>query len=64
MTELKDTAVVLEFKNIQCNNKIKYDTFYLNPKAETFINESEIDHVFGFMFTNRISLDHSLSQRS
>ena len=55
MTDLKGfkfaRTLVLEFKNIKSDNKIKYDSFYSNSKAETFINESNIDDVFELIYT-------------
>ena len=55
LTDLKGfkfaRTLVLEFKNIKSDNKIKYDTFYSNSKAETFINESNIDDVFELIYT-------------
>ena len=35
-----------EFKKIQSYNKTQHSTFYSNSKAETVINESDIDDVF------------------
>ena len=53
LTDLKGfkfaRTLVLEFKNIKSDNKIKYDTFYSN--SETFINESNIDDVFELIYT-------------
>ena len=50
LSELKDfilvKTLVLEFKKIQNNDKTLYITFYSNSKAETIINESDIDDVF------------------
>ena len=37
------TTLVLVFKTIASDDKTKYDTFQLNSKAETIINESDID---------------------
>ena len=58
MPELKGlqfaTILVLEFKNIE-SDKIKNDTFYLNSKAETFINKSDIGDVFESIYTTIIS---------
>ena len=39
------TILVLEFEKRESDEK-KYDTFCLNSKAETIINESYIDDVF------------------
>ena len=38
--------LVLEFKKIESDDKIKYDTFYLNSKVETIVKESDIDNAF------------------
>ena len=50
LTELKAfkfvTTLVLEFNNIGSDDKTKYDTLYSNSKADTVINESNIDNVF------------------
>ena len=40
------TTLVLQFEKIKSNDKTKYDAFYSNSKAETIINESDIDDVF------------------
>ena len=37
------TTLVLEFKKIESDDKARYDTCYLHSKAETIINESDID---------------------
>ena len=39
-------ALVLEIKKIESADKAKYNTFCSNSKAETIINESDIDDVF------------------
>ena len=44
-------TLVLVLKKIQSDDKTKYDTFYLHPKAETIINESDIDDVFESIYT-------------
>ena len=58
-TELKDlkfmTTLALEFKQIENNHKAKYDIFYLNSKAETIINQNDIDGVFESVYTTIIS---------
>ena len=58
-TELKDlkfmTTLALEFKQIENNHKVKYDIFYLNSKAETIINQNDIDGVFESVYTTIIS---------
>ena len=50
MTELKEfkyvTALVIELKKkIDSDDKTQYSTFYSFPKAETLINECDIDDV-------------------
>ena len=37
---------VLKFKKIQSDDKALYNTFYLNSKAETILNENDIVDVF------------------
>ena len=39
-------TLVLEFKKIESHDKTKCSTFYLTSKAETIINECDIDGVF------------------
>ena len=50
MTQLKClkfvTTIVLAFKKIESKDKTKYDNFYSSSKAETVINENDIDDVF------------------
>ena len=48
------TTLVLEFKKIESEDKIKYDTFYSNSKAEVIINDSDIDDVFELLYTTII----------
>ena len=58
MSELKGFKLVtrvLEFKKKKSDDKTKYDTFYLNSKGETIINESHIDDVFETVYTTIIS---------
>ena len=38
-------TLVLVFKMIESEDKTNYDTFYSHSKAETIINESDIDDV-------------------
>ena len=40
------TTLVLVFKKIRSGHKTKYDTFYSHSKAETIINERDIDNLF------------------
>ena len=49
------TTLVLVFKKVESENKTKYDTFYLQSKAETIINESDIDDVVKSIYTRIIS---------
>ena len=44
-------TLLLEFTKIQNDGKTKYDTFYSHPKAETIINETDIDDVFKSIYT-------------
>ena len=50
LSELKGfkfvTTLFLQSKKIQSDDKTLYSLFYLNSKAETVINESDIDDVF------------------
>ena len=48
-------ALVLGFKKIQSDDKTPYSTFYSNSKAETVINESNIDDVFEPIYHSIIS---------
>ena len=49
------TTLVLEFKKIESDDKTKYDTFHLHSRAETIINDNNIDDVFESMYTTIIS---------
>ena len=40
------TTLVLELKKIESDDETKYSIFYSNSKAETIINESNIDGAF------------------
>ena len=60
LTELKGfkfvTTLALKFKKkIENDDKTKYDTFYSHSKAETIINETDIDDVFKSIYTTIIS---------
>ena len=48
-------TLVLVLKKIENEDKTKYDTFYSHSKAETIINESDIDDVFESIYTTVIS---------
>ena len=43
-------TLVLVFKKIKSGDKAKYDTFYLNLRAEIIINESDIENVFEWIY--------------
>ena len=58
-------TLVLKFKKIQSNDKTIYSTFYSNSKAETIINESDINEVFKSIYITIISdIQKSLGQGS
>ena len=48
-------SLFLVFKKIESEDKTKHDTFYSHTKAETIINESDMDDVFQPIFTAIIS---------
>ena len=57
--------LVLVLKNIESEDKTKYDTFYSDSKAEIIINESDIDDVFESTYTTVISnIQKYLGKRS
>ena len=59
------TVLVLEFKIIEKNNKTKYCTFYSSLKAETVINESDVDNIFeSFSSTIISNIQKSLGKSS
>ena len=49
------TILVLVLKKIESDDKRKHDTFYSFSKAETIINESDIDDVFESIYATIIS---------
>ena len=49
------TTLVLVFQKIESDDKIKYDTFYLNSKAKVIINECDLDDVFQSIYTTVVS---------
>ena len=49
------TTLALEFRKTESDDKIKYDTFFSNSKAETIINESYIHDVIESIYTTIIS---------
>ena len=69
LTELKGfkfvTTLVLELKNIERDDKTKYNTFYSNSKAVKIINESDIDDVFESIYTTiKSNMQKSLGKGS
>ena len=48
-------TLALVFKNVENDDKAKYDTFYPNSKAEIIIDETDIDDVFQSIYTTIIS---------
>ena len=55
LTPLKDfkfaTTLILVFRKLKSEDKIKYDSFYSSSKAEIITNESNIDDVFELVYT-------------
>ena len=47
--------LVLVFKKMESESKTKYETSYLHSKAETIINESDIDNLFKPIYITVIS---------
>ena len=57
------TSLVLEFEKVENDDKTIYNTFYLNSKAETVINESGNDDVFESIYnTILLNIQESLGQ--
>ena len=50
------TMLVLKFKKIEKDDKIKYGTFYSQSKAETIINGNGIDDAFKSICTTIMSI--------
>ena len=48
-------TLVLEFKKIEVDDETKYGIFSLSSKAETVINESDINDVFESIYSGTIS---------
>ena len=48
-------TLVSVLKNIEIEDKTKYDTYYSNSKAGIIINESYIDNVFESVYSTIIS---------
>ena len=57
------TRLAFVFKKIESDDKTKYDTFYAHAKAETVINESDIDDVFKLIYTKVISNIQKYSEK-
>ena len=59
LAELKGVKFVmtllLEFQKIESDDKTKYNTFYLNLKVKTVINESDIGDAFQSIHSTTIS---------
>ena len=68
LSELRGFKLVatpaLVLKNIESEDKTKYDTFYSHSKAERIINESDIDDVFKSIYTTIISNIHKIFRKS
>ena len=45
------TTLLLVFKNIESEDKAKYDTSYSNSKEKIIINKNDIDDVFQSIYT-------------
>ena len=54
------TTSVLQLMKQKCHGKTKYSTFYLSSKAETIINDSNINDVFESKYCMVISNTQSL----
>ena len=63
LSELKSfkfvRKLVLVFKKIKSECKIKYDTFYLSTKAEIIIDKCDIDDEFQSIYTT-IVINHTI----
>ena len=68
LTELKGfifvATLVLVFKNIENEDKTKYDNFDWSSKAEIIINERDIDDVFQSIYTRIIANIQNLLWKS
>ena len=59
------TTLALVFNKIEIKDKTKIDNFYSNSKAETIINETDIDNVFKSIYTIVITnIEKSLGKGS
>ena len=57
------TTLSLQSKKIQSDDKTLYSLFCLNSKAETIINESDIDDVFELIYNAiKSNIQKSLGQ--
>ena len=48
-------TLVLVFKKTESEDKTKYDSFYLSPKAKVIINECDTDDVLQSIYTTIIT---------
>ena len=59
MTEFKGLKFVmtsvLEFRKIESDDETKYSSLYLSSKAETVINDSDVDDVFASVYSTIMS---------
>ena len=46
---------VLEFRKIERDDETKYSSLYLSSKAETVINDSDVDDVFASVYSTIMS---------
>ena len=46
---------VLEFRKIESDDETKYSSVYLSSKAETVINDSDVDDVFASFYSTIMS---------
>ena len=64
MSELRGfkfvTTLLLVFKNIESEDKAKYDTSYSNSKEKIIINKNDIDDVFQSIYTAIMSNNKNL----
>ena len=67
LTELKwfksVTTLALEFKKIECDDETKYSTSYSASKAETIVNENDIE-LFIWINTVILNIQRSLKKSS
>ena len=46
--------MIIDFKKIESDDAIKYTIFYSNTKADTIINQNDINDVFESIYTTII----------